>query len=152
MTLNSDADFRVGDNITIEVSNKPYSDFEIPPESNDFLWADSAIIRIYAPIKPNFPKVIPADDWELMVESPMFINQSKVGWYWYRHQSNLEDTPGLWKVELELITNLPVGISSLTPSPTGDVESPSGSGDVDLFEPCTALSVHYFRLLPREVF
>lgn len=158
MTLNSDTDFRLGDNITFEVSNKPYTDFEIPPESNDFLWADEAKIRIFSPTQPNFPKTIPANDWVLEVESPMNINQSKVGWYWYRYQTDLEDCPGLWKVEFELTTCLPKGTPATTsPCLTGGTETTStessgSSGDVSLTEPCTALSVHYFRVMPREVF
>lgn len=157
MSLNSDADFRIGDNITFEVSNKPYTDFEIPPESNDFRWADEAKIRIYSP-RNECHKTVPADDWVLEVESPMNINESRVGWYWYRHQTSIDDCVGLWKVEFELTTCLPKGTPATTSpcltggSETVSVESSGSSGDVSLTEPCTAISIQYFRLMPREVF
>jgi hypothetical protein len=158
MSLNSDADFRLGDSICFEASNKPYTDFEIPPESNDFRWADSATIRIYSPTQPNFPKSIPAEDWELELEQPMNINESRVGWYWYRWQSTTEMCPGVYKVEIELSSCLPTGTpSSTSPCLTGGTETVStassgSSGDSGLLETVTAVSVHFFRLMPREVF
>jgi hypothetical protein len=157
-----DADFRRGDSVTIEVANKPFVDFEIPPESNDFRWCDYSNIKIYAPpdnidfININVPD-LPAT--ELMVDAPMKINPSKVGFYYYRYILPCDAPTGLWKVVLTLSSFIPngtptesttvctsggpiTGTPSLTPPVTG---APDG------YELASAVSVHYFRVMRNEV-
>lgn len=159
-----DSDFRQGDSVTIEVSNKPFVDFEIPAESNDWRWVDYSNIKIYAPpdnidnILVNVPD-LPLT--EVVVDGPLKINPARVGWYFYRYPIPCNAPVGLYKVELTLSTFVPIGTptdttticttgSPITGMPTSG--SPDVTGAPDGYELASAVSVHFFRVMRKEIF
>ena len=159
-----DSDFRQGDSITIEANNKPFVDFEVPPESNDFRWVDFSNIKIYCPpdnIDNNNVNLIDLPPTELVVDQPMKINPAKVGWYFYRYPIPCEAPVGLWKVEITLSTFVPTGTptdtttvcttgSPITGTPT--TGSPAITGAPDGYELASAVSVHFFRVMRKEIY
>jgi hypothetical protein len=115
--MTKDASYRIGDNVKIIVSNKPYVDLNIPPESNDYRWAEYAYIKIIDPCA------------RIIKEDSLCPFTERIGWYFYNFQ--LEDgmKEGIWKIEITLTSNVPkCGINPcdipLTPGTTGT----SGTG------------------------
>lgn len=165
--LSSDSNFRQGENITIEVSNKPYVDFSIPPMSNNYRWVDFSNIKIYCPpdnILYQETNLIDLPNSELVVDAPLKINPKKVGWYFYRYQLPCTAPIGVWKVIISLSSFVPIGVSTdstsicTTGAPiTGTpITGAPLSGDQfqvpDGYELATTVSVQYFRVLQRTVF
>jgi hypothetical protein len=159
-----DSDFRQGDSVTIEISNQPYVDFEIPALSNDFRWCDYSSIKIFAPpdnidnILINVPDLPPT---EIVVDAPLKINPARVGWYFYRYSIPCDAPVGLYKVELTLSTFVPSGTptdtttvcttgSPITGMPT--TGGPSITGAPDGYELASAVSVHFFRVMRKEIY
>jgi hypothetical protein len=159
-----DSDFRQGDSVTIEVSNQPFVDFEIPQLSQNYRWCDYSNIKIFCPpdnidnINVNVPDLPPT---EIVVDAPLKINPARVGWYYYRFPIPCDAPVGVWKVELTLSTFVPIGTptdsttvcttgSPITGSPiSGD---PSMSGAPEGYELASAVSVHFFRVMRKEIY
>jgi hypothetical protein len=121
-----DVALRAGQSVTIEVSNKPYVDKSIPPQSNDYRWADGATIEVHNP------------DDSLIVSTEMDKIYERPGWYTYRLQTDEFWTKGIYRVIVRLSTNV-------TPGTTGTSGTPDSSGG-----PATTMSdvkVTYFRLM-----
>ena len=121
-----DVALRAGQSVTIEVSNKPYVDKSIPPQSNDYRWADGATIEVHNP-----------EDC-LIVCTEMDKIYERPGWYTYRLQTDECWTKGIYRVIVRLSTNV-------TPGTTGTSGTPPSSGG-----PTTTMSdvkVTYFRLM-----
>jgi hypothetical protein len=132
-----DIAIRVGQSVTIEISNKPYVDRSIPPQSNDFRWADGATIEIHDP-EDN---LLVSTDMEKIYERP--------GWYTYRLQTSETWAKGIYRVIVRLSSNSTPGTSG-TPSTSGVGSSgtsgtPSTSGSPSL--PMSDVKVSYFRLM-----
>lgn len=160
---NIDCDFRQGDSVTIEVGNKPFVDFEIPPQSNDWRWVDFSNIKIIAPpdnienYNTNVPDLLPN---MIMHDGPMYINPARVGWYYFRYAIPCDAAVGVWKVKITLSSFVPVGVptdtttvcttgSPITGTPT--TGSPSVTGAPDGYELASSESVHFFRVLRKEI-
>jgi len=130
-----DIAIRVGQSVTIEVSNKPYVDKSIPPQSNDFRWADGATIEVHD-----------SED-NLIVSTEMDKIYERPGWYTYRLQTSETWTKGIYRVIVRLTSNTtpsPSGSpgTSGTPSSSGN---PSTSGNPGLT--MSDVKVSYFRLM-----
>jgi hypothetical protein len=123
-----DCAIRPGQSVTIEVSNKPYVDQLIPPESNDYRLADSASIQIF--------------DTEnlLIVDTEMLPIAGRYGWYTYRFQTTEDMVKGVYRVVVRLTT------SSTTPSPSGSPAT-SGSSGSPSTETLKDVKVSYFTLM-----
>jgi hypothetical protein len=159
-----DNDFRQGDSITIEVSNKPFVDFEIPPESNDYRWCDFSNIKIYCPPDNIFydnTNLVDLPPTQLVYDGPLKINPARVGWYYYRYSIPCDGAVGVWKIVLTLSSFVPTGIStdSTTLCTTGSpvtgmptTGSPATTGAPDGYELVNAVSTHFFRVLRKEVY
>ena len=133
-----DAAIRAGQSVTIEVSNRPYIDQSIPPESNDYRWVDCATIEIY--------------DTEncLIAHSEMDKIYTRPGWYSYRLQTKEHWQKGVYRVVVKLATNLTPGTSgtSGTPSTTGcGTISTTGCPSSGCGEEVSDVKVSYFRLM-----
>jgi hypothetical protein len=126
-----DCAIRPGQSITIEVSNKPYVDQLIPPESNDYRWADLATIEIF--------------DTEncQIVSASMEAITGKPGWYTYRFQTTESMVKGVYKVIVRLSTYI------TPPSPSGSPSTSGSSGSPDT-ETMTDVKVSYFTLMGLE--
>ncbi len=130
-----DVAIRAGQSVTVEVSNRPYIDQTIPPESNDYRWVDCAMIEIY-------------DTENCMVAcAEMDKIYTRPGWYSYRLQTKECWQKGVYRVVVRLTTNMSPG-----PSPSG---SPGSSGCPDTSGCPTSggpdvvsdVKVSYFRLM-----
>lgn len=121
-----DIAIRVGQNVTIEVSNKPYVDRSIPPQSNDFRWADGATIEIHDP------------EDNLIISTEMDKIYERPGWYSYRLQTEENWAKGIYRVIVRLN-------STVNPSPSGSpgTSGTSGSPSYNM----TDVKVSYFRLM-----
>lgn len=120
-----DIAIRVGQSVTVEVSNRPYVDRSIPPQSNDFRWADLATIEIHDP------------EDNLIVSAPMEKILERPGWYSYTLQTQETWYKGIYRVVIRL--------TSAIPSPSGSPGTSATSG-----APTTNVSdvkVSYFRLM-----
>ena len=156
--LTKDAEFRRGDAITIFIKNRPYIDFEVPPDLNDFRDADYTEVKIYNP------------EEELILQSPL-RKAGEHGWYYYRFQTSYDSMEGLYKVVVKLTTEIPVGeftdtLSAGTTGTTGvgttgttgttGVGTTGTTGDNDYPEMETEfisdVQIRYFRLSSKEVF
>lgn len=111
-----DIAIRAGQSISIEISNRPYVDKTIPPESNDYRWADEASIEIYN-----------TED-RLIAKSRMEKIYSRPGWYSYRLQTYEHWAKGVYRVVVKLKTYL------------GPCPPPSGCPDICPDEPCVPTS------------
>ena len=146
MPNTSDTALRVGENVMITVSNRPWLDMTIPIESNDYMPVESALIKIYGPCD------------ELLMEDYMCEMEGRVGWYYYNYQTTQEcNSAGLHKVIVELGCEYPV-CGGQTVCTTGSTGTPgttgtsgtgtSGtSGQPDTIPLVTSTKVAYFRLL-----
>jgi hypothetical protein len=136
--LTRDAEFRTGDSITVLIKNRPYVDFEVPPDLNDFRNCDATSIKIYDP------------DEELIVDD-VLRNTEEPGWYYYRYQTSVNDKIGLYKIVVELQTEVEVGskTTAISPSTTGTTGT---SGVPETTEMISDVQIRYFRLNSREVF
>jgi hypothetical protein len=123
-----DAAIRAGQSLTVEVSNKPYVDKSIPPQSNDFRWADNATIQVFSP----------EDD--LIVNADMEKIYGRPGWYTYRIQTKETWCKGIYRVVVRVITEFGTPGTSGT-SGTG-TSGTSGNPD-----PLSDIKVSYFRLM-----
>lgn len=123
-----DCAIRPGQSITIEVSNKPYADTSIPPESNDYRWADSASIEVWD------------TETQRIISDTMTAIPSKPGWYTYRLQTTEDMVVGIYRVVIRLITSVegPGTVGSTGTSGTSGNPSPNVMTDV---------KVSYFRLM-----
>lgn len=124
-----DCAIRPGQSVTIEVSNKPYADQSIPPESNDYRWADSAEIEIWT-----------TECEEKLVDEEMTPITGRPGWYTYRFQTTEAMTKGIYRVVVRLTTETPStsGTSSISTSGT------SGNPSTDVM---TDVKVSYFTIM-----
>jgi hypothetical protein len=159
-----DSDFRQGDSVTVEVSNKPFVDFEIPAESNDYRWCDFSNIKIYCPpdnVDNNNVNLIDLPPTEIVYDGPLKINPARVGWYFFRYSIPCDAPVGLWKIEVTLSSFVPIGTSTdsttvcTTGSPitgTPTTGSPSITGAPDGYELVSAVSVHFFRVMRKEIY
>ncbi len=123
-----DCAIRPGQSITIEVSNKPYADTSIPPESNDYRYADSATIEIWD------------TETQRIVEDTMTAITGRPGWYTYRFQTTEDMVVGVYRVVVRLTTQV---AGSGTVSSTG-TSGTSGNPSTDTM---TDVKVSYFRLM-----
>jgi hypothetical protein len=123
-----DCSIRPGQSITIEVSNKPYADQTIPPESNDYRWADSATIEIWD------------TETQIIVSDTMSVISNRPGWYTYRFQTTEDMVKGVYRVVVRLTTAV---------SGTGTTGSTgtSGTSGNPSSETMTDVKVSYFRLM-----
>jgi uncharacterized membrane protein YgcG len=139
-----DIAIRVGQSITIEVSNKPYVDKSIPPQSNDYRWADGATIEVHDP------------EDSLIVMTEMDKIYERPGWYTYRIQTGENWTKGIYRVIVRISSGTPgtSGTSGTSGSPgtSGTSGSPGTSGTSGT--PGTSgqplmsdVKVTYFRLM-----
>jgi hypothetical protein len=129
-----DAAIRPGQSITIEVSNKPYVDREIPPESNDYRWADRAYIEIYDP------------ENALVANTQMDKIGDRIGWYTYRYQTTSSSLKGIYRVVVKM------EVGSETPSTSGSSGSPNtvettGSSGSPSSDYMTDVKVSYFHVM-----
>jgi len=116
MGMTRDAAFRLGDTFKVIVSNKPHVDLGIPPESNDYRWAEYAGIKIYNPCD------------ELQVNDCMCGFENRVGWYYYHFPIPLDALTGLWRIEVTLGAHLPkCGIDPCTIPTTASITQPTSS-------------------------
>ncbi len=134
--LTRDAEFRTGDNITVLIKNKPYIDFQVPPDLNDYRNCDATSIKIYDP------------DDEIIVDDSLRVT-TEPGWYYYRLQTSINDKLGLYRIVVELQTDVDVSekTTPINPSSTG-TSATSGT----LVESVSDVQIRYFRLNSREVF
>ena len=149
--LTKDAEFRLGDTITIFIKNRPYIDFEVPPDLNDYRDADFTEVKIYDPNE------------KLILQSPL-RKTGEYGHYYLRFSTNLDNCLGLYKVVVKLSTEVPLGelTSSLTiPSTgigttgvgtTGTTGSSGDNGLIPTTEIISDVQIRYFRLNSKEVF
>lgn len=127
-----DCAIRPGQSIIIEVSNKPYVDQSVPPESNDYRWADSATIEIWD------------TETQIIINTDMSAISGKPGWYSYRFQTTEDMVKGVYRVVVRLTT-----ATSSTPGTSGTSGSPgtSGTSGSPTSETMTDVKVSYFRLM-----
>lgn len=141
--LTKDAEFRVGDTITIFIKNRPYIDFEIPPDLNDYRDADFTEVKIYDP------------NDKIILQSPL-RKTGDYGQYYLRFSTNMDNCLGLYKVVVKLTTEVPLGelTSSLTLPSTGvGTTGTSGdNGNLETTELISDVQIRYFRLNSKEVF
>lgn len=134
--------FEVGENVLITVSNRPWLDMSIPPESNDYMSAQSATIKIYGPCD------------ELLMESNMCEMADRPGWYYFTYQTTEEcNKAGLHRVIVELGCLFPVcgGATVCTTGSTG-TSGTSGTPDPETgVELVTSRKVGHFRLIDNGV-
>lgn len=89
--------YRVGDNILITVSNRPWVDMTVPLESNDYRSAEEANIKIYGPCE------------ELLMDAEMCEVPGRPGWYYFNYQTTaLCNKPGLHRVVVQLGCYYPI--------------------------------------------
>lgn len=133
--LTKDTEFRCGDNITFLIKNRPFVDFSVPPDLNDYRPCDATSIKIYDP------------DDVLIVDSALRITENP-GWYYYRHQTSVNDKIGLYKVVIELKSNVLVGqkTQGISVSTTGS------SGSESEYEEVSDVQIRFIRLSSREVY
>lgn len=123
--------FQLGENVMISVSNRPWLDMTVPPESNDYMSAQYASIKIYGPCD------------ELLMDDYMCEMVDRVGWYYFSYQTTEEcNKPGLHKVVVELGCEFPV-CGGQTVCSTGS-SGTSGSPEQDMV---VSKKVHYFRIV-----
>jgi hypothetical protein len=139
--LTKDAEFRIGDTITIFIKNRPYIDFEVPPDLNDFRDCDFTELKIYDPNK------------KLILETPL-RKAGKPGWYYFRFNTNTDNCLGLYKVVVKLSTEVAVGelTTSLTPPSTGVGTTGTTGTPLETSELISDVQIRYFRLNSKEVF
>ena len=125
-----DCAIRPGQSITIEISNKPYVDLLVPPESNDYRWADDATIEIF---DTENTRIVNAD---------MSVVPGKPGWYTYRFQTTDDMVKGVYRVVVRLTT----AVGGSTPGTTG-TSGTSGTSGSPATETMSDVKVSYFRLM-----
>lgn len=123
-----DCAIRPGQSVTIEVSNKPYVDQLIPPESNDYRWADSAAIQIYG-----------TED-ELLIDDTMDAITGRPGWYTYRFQTTTDMVKGVYRVVVTLST-------SVSGTGTAGSTGTSGTSGNPSDDTMTDVKVSYFNIM-----
>lgn len=126
-----DCAIRPGQSITIEVSNKPYADTSIPPESNDYRWADSATIEVWD------------TETQIIVSDTMSAIPGRPGWYTYRFQTTENMVVGIYRVVVRLITAVE-STGTVSSTGTSGTTGTSGSPSPDTM---TDVKVSYFRLM-----
>lgn len=148
--------FRPGDNVMFVVNNKPYVDFSIPVESNDYRDVEAGTIFIYDPCN------------KLVIEDTLCPMPDKVGWYFYNFLTTEDSPVGLWRVEIELSVDVPECNTTfcreiaksdiITPGSTGTTgtsgtgtSGTSGTSGTPELTTTTAVKVDHFRLVSREM-
>jgi hypothetical protein len=137
-----DADFRRGDSITFEVSNRPYVDRTVPMSLNDYRVADLAWIKIYEPCG------------NLFVDCPMTPCADRIGWYLYRLQTDENYPVGLYKVDISLTNTVPESSTVCTSGTSGTPGTTGTSGTSGSPAPnyqAVSKSIKHFRILDDEV-
>lgn len=130
-------DFYVGSTVRFVVSNKPYVDFTVPADLNDYRDAESTNIKIYDP-KDN-----------LVTDRSMYKIQNRPGWYMFDYCTKCEDCLGVYRVEVTLcsdLTHMNVQNGD-TVGTTGTTGTTGTSGCIVDENVCCDTSVGYFRLL-----
>jgi hypothetical protein len=128
-----DTDFRLGDSITFEVSNKPYVDRTVIASQNEYRAADLAWIKIYDSCGSIF------------VDCPMTECTDRIGYYLFRIQTNDQFPVGLYKAVVTLSNTLPA-MTTCTSGTSGT----SGSPDI-ITNQASNTSVKYFRIMNEDV-
>ena len=136
-----DAAIRAGQSLQIEVSNKPYVDMSIPPEANDYRWADCARIQIFD-----------TED-NILVDTEMCPITSRPGWYTYRFQTLETMQMGVYRVIVRLFTGINPPSPSGSPAPSGcpgdgvTCATTGSSGCPIPGQPLSDVKVSYFRIM-----
>lgn len=126
-------DFYKGSCVQIIVSNKPYIDYTVAPDLNDYRDAETTNIKIYNPKD------------KLIVDAEMNRIQDRPGWYMYNFCTKCEDCLGIYRVEVTLCSDLTHYEGDVdTISTTGTTGTTGCSVDPNV---CCDTSVGYFRLL-----
>jgi hypothetical protein len=135
-----DTAIRAGQSVQIEVSNKPYIDMTIPPELNDYRYADIAKIEIWEPL--NSTKIV--DDCMVPIIG-------RPGWYSYRFQSTECSAMGVYRVVVRLHTFINPVPPSGSPAPSGCPDTPCTTGSSGCPYPSndclTDVKVSYFTIM-----
>jgi hypothetical protein len=132
-----DVAIRAGETVVINVSNKPFTDMTVPPELNDYYWADNAHIEIF---DTENNKIVS----DCMTEIP-----NKPGWYCYVFRTQTNYAQGIYRVVVRIATYKNGPPPSGSPSPSGTC-SPSTTGSSGCPLPCDALidvKVSYLRIM-----
>jgi hypothetical protein len=135
-------DFRRGESVTFEVSNKPYVDRSVLPSLNDYRAATYAWIKIYDPCDNIF------------IDCPMKACPDRIGWYLYRMQTDDQFPLGLYKVDVSVVNNVPESDTTCTSGTSGDSDTSGTSGASGEPIPnytATSKAVKYFRLIGDDV-
>lgn len=127
-----DTDFRLGDSITVEVSNRPYVNRDVTPSQNDLREATSAWIAVYDPCD------------NLFIDCPMTACSDRIGYYLYRIQTDDNYPLGLYKIKVTLTNTVPESLNACT----SGTSATSGTPDY------SAINVAWknFKLISSEVF
>lgn len=143
--LTKDTQFRVGDSITILIKNRPYVDFSVPPDLNDYRDCDYTSIKIYNPCGD-------------VVIDDVLNKANHPGWYFYRLTTEDDDKIGLYRVEVSLYTVVSRGEPTESAPTTGSPitgESTETTGTTGIPEDAQLLrdvQVRTFRLVKRVLF
>lgn len=129
-------DFYKGSCVQIVVSNKPYIDYTVPPDLNDYRDAESTNIKIY---NPKGKKV---------VDTEMNNISDRPGWYSYLYCTKCDECLGIYKVEVTLCSDLTHYEGETdTIGTTGTTGTTGCTVDPNV---CCDTSVGYFRVLESE--
>jgi hypothetical protein len=137
----SAVDFNAGSTVRFVVSNKPYVDFSVPPDLNDYRDAEFTNIKIYDPKN------------KLLVDQQMYKILNRPGWYMFDFCTKCESCFGVYKAIITLssdLSHLNDGNTIATSGTTGTTGT-SGTCESD-GNVCSDTSIGYFRLLdPRNI-
>ena len=155
MGMTRDATFRLGDTFKVIVANKPHVDLGIPPESNDYRWAEYAGVKIFNPCD------------EVIINDCMCAFENRVGWYYYHFPIPLNSITGLWRVQVTLGAHIPkCGIDPCTIPSSASITTPTSScpttgtattgtsGMVDdnpYYDLVENIAINYFRVVNLEI-
>lgn len=132
--MEKDTSFRIGENVKIVASNRPWVDLSVPPESNDFRDVDYSNIQIIDPCGA------------IIVDYSMCRMPNKIGWYYYDFQTTTEHKAGLWRAVLKFSCDDLTACSQPTTSTATSSTSGAASNTV------SSIAVKYFRLLNDRMF
>lgn len=152
MSMTRDAVFRLGDTFKVIMSNKPYVDLTIPPESNDYRWAEYVGIKIYNPCE------------ELVADDCMCGFENRIGWYYYHYAIPIDGQVGIWRVEMTVGAHIPkCGVDpctipttasiteSTTACPTTGTSGTSGVSENPYYDLVENKAINYFRVVNLEI-
>ena len=132
-------DFWCGDSIRFVVSNRPYIDPTVPPDLNDYRWAESTNIKIYDP------------SGELILDEDM-CRTERIGWYVYTYQTDCSATCGIGVYRVDVTLCSTIVDECFTTQTTGSSGSIGTSGTSGSSSQCCDVAVSYFRINDRERF